>query len=121
VQWLRDEIAKKQAEIQSSQRQYRDLIESKYESASKYSPSARKHSSGGSNNLTKLESEMQEIKNMLKDYGMKNHQTKPPARFQDVLDDMVDLGDKENSSLGDNDDAFEVKAFLSKEKAEIKE
>ena len=42
TKWLRDEIAKKQSEIQSAQRSYKDLIESKFDEVQKYSPKAKK-------------------------------------------------------------------------------
>lgn len=61
TKWLREEIAKKQAEIQSAQRQYKELIEHKFEEGGKQVSSGNVH---------KLEEEMKQIKQMLKDYGM---------------------------------------------------
>ena len=61
VQWLKEEIARKESEIKGAQRQYKEMLESKYELES---PAAADNGS-----MQKLEEEMKQIKVMLQQYG----------------------------------------------------
>ena len=60
VVWLREELVKKQTEIAAAQRQYKELLESKF-SPSKVAPG----SAAENMNILKLEHDMKQIKDML--------------------------------------------------------
>ena len=73
VGWLREELAKKQVDITSAQRQYKELLEQKFEGT--YSPS--KQAARGpqeSLNVLKLEQEMKQIKDILSNFSKNGKQ-----------------------------------------------
>lgn len=78
MQFLREEIAKKQVQISTVQREYKSLLEQRTESVLNSSnahvqgsPPPRSAAADQAN-MHKLEEEMTEIKAMLNEYGMRN-------------------------------------------------
>ena len=64
---------------------------------------------------------MKEIKSLLVEYGSKNNRKQGGDRLLDLVGEIEDIENKENSSLHDNDDSEEIKDFIAKEKSEIKD
>ena len=65
VGWLREELAKKQMEIQSAQRQYKELLEQKFEGAHVSPSKTAARGPSADLNVMKLEHDMKQIKEML--------------------------------------------------------
>lgn len=100
IVWLREELARKQLEVQSSQRQYKDLLEQKFE-GTYASPSKQAAPAENNLNILKLEHEMKQIKEMLSTFAKKEN---PLANM------LQDLDEPPSRSADD-----------SKERAELKE
>ena len=117
VVWLREELAKKQVEVSNAQRQYKELLEQKFEGVYR-SPGkqAARGASSDNMNILKLEHEMKQIKEMLQQFS---HQQKGGNNFAKLLEDIED---KENSVSPQNSKAdIGLKEFVAQEKSELKE
>ncbi|CDW77582.1 ww domain containing protein [Stylonychia lemnae] len=122
VQYIKDEISKKQVEIQQAQRQYKDLIESKFDNFSSISPP--KNEVKDNANIQKLEQEMKQIKELLMQHNSTkaNDGVRKQTRFQDMLEEVHNY-DKENSDdNADYDrDTTHMKEYIHKERAVLKD
>ena len=117
VVWLREELAKKQVEVSNAQRQYKELLEQKFEGVYR-SPGkqAARGASSDNMNMLKLEHEMKQIKEMLQQFS---HQQKGGNNFAKLLEDIED---KENSVSPQNSKAdIGLKEIVAQEKSELKE
>ena len=97
MQWLRQEIDKKDAQISAANREYKAVLESRNEGA--IGNSAPRSAAADTSHLNRLESELGEIKQMLTDYGLKGN------RGMSGL--IGDLDSQENSQLSMNDNSTE--------------
>ena len=93
MEFLREEIAKKQVQISTVQREYRNLLEQRTEiaiigpNALQSSPPPRSAAADQQQNLNRLENEMAEIRTMLNDYGLKSKNMNA-NRLSDLLRDV---------------------------------
>jgi chromosome segregation ATPase len=118
VGWLREELAKKQMEIQSAQRQYKELLEQKFEGAHVSPSKTAARGPSADLNVMKLEHDMKQIKEMLLQFQtQKGHAAKPLSRL------LEELEDKENSGnlMMVGDDSAALREHVKQEKAELKE
>lgn len=101
-------------EVNNAQRQYKEILEQKFEGVYR-SPGKAPASAGDNLNLMKLEHEMKEIKDMLSQFAQNKAQNKGFAQM------LQDLDDKENSMDSPNNDRDDLKGLIAREKAEVKE
>ena len=120
VGWLREELAKKAVEISNAQRDYKQLLEQKFEGV--YSSPSKIAARGASDNINvhKLEHEMKQIKDMLTQFSkQQNVDCKGGKTFARLLEDIED---KENSPSPQNSgDDIGLKDFVVREKSDLKE
>lgn len=110
---LRDELTRKASEIDGAKRQYKDLLDSAVDFERR---SPVKNLSSDNQSLKKLEDEMKQIKEILKQHS--SSQGRGGNKFQQFLDD-VEIEEKENSAQNGEDEVH-LKDFIAKEKQQIK-
>ncbi len=98
MQFLREEIAKKNAQLQTANREYKAALESRSEHAARSANFDNQH-------ITRLESELTDIKRMLNEFGYRSEKDKLTHLLED---------DAENSDTNSVD-------FVKQQKALIKE
>lgn len=138
MQFLREEIAKKQVQISTVQREYRNLLEQRTELAimgpNQSSPPPRSAGADQGYNLNRLENEMSEIRSMLNDYGLKS-KNQNAQRLSDLLRDVEEdvsnigasfvsgksnpFGSPEKLIGEQNED--QIQEFVKRSKQDIKE
>jgi hypothetical protein len=98
IVWLREELARKQLEVQSSQRQYKELLEQKFEG--NYASPSKQAAPAENLNILKLEHEMKQIKEMLTTFAKKQPGPQSLANMLQDLDEPVSKDDsKERAEL----------------------
>lgn len=137
IQYLREEIAKKQVQISTAQRDYKNALETRTDSflsgghGGMHGSPAPKSAAADNANLIRLESEMGEIRAMLNDYGLKSKNTNA-NRLSDLLRDVdaEDAGNSHNVSMSghnpfadvaESGSSDQIAEFVKRQKADIKE
>ena len=72
VQWLRDEIVKKNTQLSAANREYKQVLETRTENV--ISGQAPRSAYADNTHINKLESEITDIKSMLNEYGLKSNE-----------------------------------------------
>ena len=144
IQFLREEIAKKQVQISAVTREYRSALEERTEAVISGAPQATttaailhqaspppRAAGADTANIMRLEQEMNEIKCMLNDFGQRSKEQNV-NRISDMIN-QVDADDQMNTmmsgTIGESmglpgfgeDDHAQMEDWVRRQKAEIKD
>lgn len=109
VQWLRDEIVKKNTQLSAANREYKQVLETRTENV--ISGQAPRSAYADTTHINKLESEITDIKSMLNEYGIRSSERQ--TRISHLL------ADDNEENMQHNDSSS--KDFVREQKQAIKD
>lgn len=113
VQWLRDEILKKNTQISAANREYKQMLETRTEAV--ISGQAPRSAHADTAHINRLESEISDIKSMLSEYGL-NNRTSGLDQLKRGASNVMSDDNEENYYDGNNQ-----KNFIKEQKQAIKD